>query len=196
MGVSANILDLKERFRPATLVLVDLDGEAGHAENAELDEKSLSLALENCRIALRCARQAGLPVAFVRHKPPAVSFLSTHARASWLRGFQPQRSDMVFERAFPSCYASMEFSDMAQRSGELVLAGIFGESSCLSTLVEASHRNHQCLYLADASVSRGRSGIPPGEMHRSVVGIASIYSEVTSMYAWVDGLSRKIGMMG
>jgi nicotinamidase-related amidase len=196
MAALSNILDFKEHFQPATLVLVDLDGDAGSVEKADLDAAGFSLALERCRMALGFARRAGLPVAFVRHKPLQALFLSTHTYPSWLHGFRPYRSDMIFERALPSCYASMEFADMARRNGELILAGIFGETSCLSTLIEAHSRNHQFTFLADASASRGRDGVSGETMHHSVVGIASLYSEVLATDAWIDRTSRKIGAVG
>ena len=55
-----------------------------------------------------------------------------------------------------------------------MLAGLFGETACLSTLIEAYHRNHHFTYLTDASCSRGQDGVSAGELHRSVlrVGIA------------------------
>jgi isochorismate hydrolase len=147
-------------------------------------------------MALEFARLRGLPVAFVRHKPPLASLLATYTYPSWLQGFRPYRSDMIFERSLPSCYASMEFADMARRNRQLILAGIFGETSCLSTLIEAYSQNHQFTFLADASVSRGRAGVGAETMHKSVVGIASLYSEVSSTHIWIDRMSRKIGSAG
>ena len=196
MGAVSNILDFGEHFQPATLVLVDLHGEPGPTERAALDENSFALALEKCRTALGFARLAGLPVAFVRHKPLPASLISTHTYPSWLRGFRPYRSDMVFERALPSCYASMEFADMARRNRELILAGIFGETSCLSTLIEAHSRNHQVTFLTDASVSRGGAGVDAETMHKSVVGIASLYCEVSPTDSWIDRMSMQLAATG
>ena len=48
-----------------------------------------------------------------------------------------------------------QVAEMAQRSKELVLVGLFGETSCLSTLMEGYGRNHVFTYLADAS-AKGR----------------------------------------
>jgi hypothetical protein len=100
---------------------------------------------------------------------------------------------MVFERAMPSCYASSEFAQMAQQSRRLVLAGLFGESSCLATLVEGFGRNHHFTYLADASVSRESGGLSADEVHRGVAGIASRYCEVLSTDSWMARMSRKVG---
>jgi len=196
MGAVSNILDFGEHFPPVTLVLVDLHGEPDQPERADLDENGFLLALEKCRTVLGFARLACLPVAFVRHKPPAASFLSTNTYPSWLRGFRPYRSDMVFERALPSCYASIEFADMARRNRELVLAGIFGETSCLATLIDAHSRSDKFTFLSDASMSRGHGGVSAETMHKSAVGIASLYCEISSTDAWIARISRHIAVTG
>ena len=195
-GAVSNLLDFKERWEAPTLVLVDIHADHPAAAERDPERKDFLAALKNCGTVLNYARQHDLPVAFVRHISPPQSFLATRAYPSWLGDIRPRRSDMIFERAFPSCYASNEFAQMAHRSKEMVLAGLFGETSCLATLVEGYGRSHAFTYLADASVSRGRQGISPDELHRSMVGIASIYSNVSSTDAWIDRISRKIGTMG
>lgn len=196
MGVASNLLNFEERWDLPTLVLVDLNNGHPSGTEAEPGQKNFLAALEKCGAALDHARQHGLPVAFVRHRSPSPSFLATRAYPSWIGEMRPRRSDMIFERALPSCYASSEFAQMAHRSRELVLAGLFGETSCLSTLVEGYGRCHVFTYLADASVSRGVNGISSDQVHRSVTGIASIYSAVSTTQAWADRVSRKIGAMG
>jgi nicotinamidase-related amidase len=195
MAAVSNVLDFQDRREASTLVLVDLhhDGPAGTFDHEQTDFLD---ALEKCRAVLRYARQYRIPVAFVRQMSPSPSFLATRAYPSWIRNITPCRSDMVFERSLPSCYASTEFAQMARRSTELVLAGLFGETSCLATLMEGYSRNHEFTYLADASVSRGRDGLSASEIHRAVVGIASAYSNVSCTEAWIDRISRKIGATG
>ncbi len=191
MGAASHLLDFKDHDENATLVLVDLHGETGLPEGSGREGADFARALERCRAALSFGRMAGLPVAFVRRKPQPASMLESQAYPSWLDGFRPYRSDMVFERASPSCYASMEFADMARRSGNLVLAGIFGETSCLATLIEGHGRNHRIIFLADACVSQGRGEISAEAMHQSVIGIASLYSEVSSTNGWIKRMSEK-----
>jgi nicotinamidase-related amidase len=196
MGSVSNLLDFKERADAPILVLVDLQNDIPAGMQAGSHTKDFVTALEQCGMALEYARQLDLPVAFVRHISPAPSLLANRAYPAWIGNLRPRRSDMIFERAFPSCYASSEFGQMAHRSKELVLAGLFGETSCLATLVEGYGRGHVFTYLADASVSRGSDGFSSDQMHRSVVEIASVYSEVSSTQVWVDRLSRKIGTVG
>jgi len=98
---------------------------------------------------------------------------------------------MIFERALPSCYASSEFSHLAERSPHMVLAGLFAETSCISTLIEASHRSHEFTYLTDASCSRKRDGISAGELHRSVCALASLYGKVSTAQSWMEKTSIK-----
>ena len=60
----------------------------------------------------------------------------------WIEGFEPHRNEMIFERSSPSCYSCEPFAALVGQSrGGIVLAGFAGESSCLSTLIDASvHR--------------------------------------------------------
>ncbi|HWY63345.1 MAG TPA: isochorismatase family protein [Rhizomicrobium sp.] len=196
MGAVPKLLDFDERNEAPTLVLVDLHDDRLPGAKPNPERKDFAEALEKCRTALSYARRNGLPVAFVRYTLPPPSFMANHACPSWIRDIRPQRSDMIFERAMPSCFASTEFAQMARRSRELVLAGLYGETSCLSTLVEGYGRSHHFTYLADASISRGRANIEADEMHRGVVEIASFYCEITSTEAWIDRMSRKIGAVG
>jgi nicotinamidase-related amidase len=190
MGAAPAPVGFQAAYQPDTLVLVDLHGETGFEDASE--NNGFSRALERCREALNFARMVGMPVAFVRHKPQSASMLAAGTYPSWLDGFRPFRSDMVFERAVPSCYASMEFADMARRSGKLILAGIFGETSCLATLIDGHGRNHRFTFLADACVSRGRPGISAETMHQSVMGIASLYSEVLTTDIWIESMSQRL----
>jgi nicotinamidase-related amidase len=196
MGVVSSILDFRERGVMPTLVLVDLHDDCLPGAKLDLDRADMLEALENCRAALFHARQSGFPVAFVRHSAPATSFLAPQAYPSWIRDIRPSRSEMIFERAMPSCYASSEFAHMARASRQLVLAGLFGETSCLSTLVEGYGQNHYFVFLANASVSRERAGLSADEVHRGVAGIASLYSEVLSTDAWIERMSRRVGVTG
>jgi nicotinamidase-related amidase len=190
MSAVSRVLEFKSRWEAPTLVLVDLH--KGLPTSCG-DQAEFLGAVEKCRSALAFARRQGLSVAFVRHMSPPPSFLATHACPSWIEGIRPLRSDMIFERSLPSCYASSEFAQMARRADGLVLAGIFGETSCLSTVIDGYSRNHLFTYLTDASISRGHNGMSAEEMHRSVVGIASIYGEICDTDAWINGMSRKTG---
>lgn len=194
MGAVSSILDFKERWGTPTLVLVDVHDSA--SASADPNRKDLVDALEKCRLALRYARQHGFPIAFVRHMSPTPSFLAPRDYPAWMKDIAPRRTDMVFERSLPSCYASNEFAQMALRARGLVLAGLFGETSCLATLIDGYGRNHLFTFLTDASVSLGHTGMMPDEMHRSVIGIASVYSDVCQTQDWIDRMSRRIGAAG
>jgi nicotinamidase-related amidase len=99
---------------------------------------------------------------------------------------------MVFDRQRPSCYASPEFVDMTDHTGgHCVVAGLFGESSCLSTVIDAFHRRHRFTFLADASASRGHNGVSPSAMHDAVTNIISLYGNVARTQHWVRSTSRK-----
>src|ERR1700738_5552075 len=82
---------------------------------------------------------------------------------------------MVFERSKPACYASREFANaMTASGGHFVLAGFSGEAACLSTVMEAFHRDHHVTFLADASASHGLDEIAPQSVHETVVQLIGL----------------------
>ena len=193
MSSVVSLVEFKDRYRSPTLVLVDLH-EATTGKGSHIDAPALSQALANCRAALVHARATGLPVAFARRVAYESSPWVAQRYPVWLDGFEPKRSDMVFDRPGPSCYASPEFADMMHyTSGNYVIAGLFAETSCLSTVVDAHHRNHRTTYLMDASASRAHDDISAADMHNAVHNIVSLYGTVVSTKAWIRMTSLKIG---
>ena len=196
MGAVLRMADFTHPYATPTLVLVDLHLAFPRPGEEEPDRDDLSRVLEVCRGLLAYARAKEMPVAFVRRMPPLPSFLATHVYPAWIRGIEPRRSDMIFERDMPSCYASLEFAQMAQRSPHLVLAGLYGETACLSTLIDAHHRNHHITYLTDASCSRGHGEISPADMHGSVVNLGSLYGRLAKTQDWMTTLSIRTAIAG
>ena len=187
-----HLRDFKEWRGTPTLVLMDLHRNRLDAANDGQDE-SVSSALANCRIALHHARASGMPVAFARLVDEPSGFGESAGLPIWLDGFEPMRSEMIFDRQKPSCYASQDFSDMADYvGGHCVLAGLYGESSCLATLIEAHHRNHRFAFLADASASRTPQGVSSGAVHETLTGIVSLYAKIECTRSWMQHTRRTI----
>jgi len=168
-----------------TLVLLDLQQEYV-ASPRLFSIPDAGTALENCRLALAHSRRAGLPVAFLRMVGRSPYFNPVLSYTSWIPGFEPLTSEMVFERSKPSCYANCEFAHaMTEGGGHFVLAGFSGEAGCLATAVEAFHRGHRVTYLADASASLGLNQIPPSTVHETVAQLIGLYGEVTTTRNWI-----------
>jgi nicotinamidase-related amidase len=172
-----------------TLVLVDLQRE--HiAESRGLATPQTIEALANCRAALAHARSCGFPIAFVRRSNRAPLSNSPVPNSRWLEGFEPKRTDMVFERNRPSCYASPAFADvMANETASFVLAGLGAETACLATALEAFHRGQQFTFLADASVSRALDDISADQVHRTIEKVVGTYGEVIKTRTWIAASS-------
>jgi len=195
MNSVVNFRDFRERGRNLpTLVLVDLHYELlGGAET--LANTIPSEVIANCRTALRHARASGIPVAFTRQVAPSASMLSSPIYPRWIEGFEPKRRDMVFDRQRPSCYASAEFRDMADDiAGNYVVAGQFGEVSCLSTAIDALHRDHRPTFLVDALVSCSHEDASAGAMLRALARILSLYAEVSRTQPWIVATSQRVGV--
>jgi nicotinamidase-related amidase len=153
-------------------------------------------ALDNCRKVLDHSRRIGLPVAFMRMLNESAFFNRATPFARWIEGFEPYRNEMVFERGSPSCYSCEPFTALVNHSrGGIVLAGFAGESACLSTLIDAFHRNHRVTYLCDASASHALEDVSADEIHRAVSKISGLYGEVYETTDWITStLPRKLGV--
>jgi nicotinamidase-related amidase len=152
-------------------------------------------ALANCRRLLDHSRKTGLPIAFIRMLDDTAFFNRATPFVRWIEGFEPNRSEMIFERSSPSCYSSEPFASlMNQCRGGIVLAGFAGESACLSTLIDAFHRNHKVTYLSDASASHALEDAPADEIHRAVSKISGLYCDVDQTNDWIASTQpRKLG---
>jgi len=177
------------------VVLVDMQQEY-LAKARLLAISEIDRALDNCRRVLDHARDIGLPVAFMRLLNESAFFNRATPFVRWIEGFEPYRNEMVFERSSPSCYSCEPFAALMNQSrGGIVLAGFAGESACLSTLIDAFHRNHRVTYVCDASASHALEDVPAGEIHRAVSTISGLYGEVYETTDWIAStLPRKLGV--
>ena len=190
MSAVIDISEFREQRSASTLVLVDMHSEGTHRSEAYSAE-----AIANCRAALHHARSRGFKVAFTRRMNLPKTLWATPHYPSWIEGFEPTRSDMVFDRQMPSCYANEEFAEMVDRIGGVyVIAGLFGEGACLSTAIDAFHRDHRITFLADASASRACWDVPADTMHRAVSGIISHYAYVGGTKPWIHATSPRAGV--
>jgi isochorismate hydrolase len=193
MSTVVDLMQFKERGRGLpTLVLVDLHHDASDLM-AICSSGSDTDAIVNCRRLLAHARANGFPVGFMRRLAAPPNPATTPVYPRWIEGFEPKRSDMIFDRWRPSCYASAPFAEMGEcLSGNYVLAGQFGEMSCLSTAVDAFHRDHRPTFLTDALVIRGGDDISASAMQRAVAHIISLYADAKSTESWLRATTRRL----
>jgi nicotinamidase-related amidase len=190
----ASLLQYKDSIEKPVLVLVDLH--TGILSSEEMACDNVTGMLENCRAVLAHARSLALPIAFMRQTAPAQSMLETRSCPAWIRGFEPRRSDMVFDRAMPSCYSNTEFAKMLERgSRSFVVAGLAAEMSCLSTVIEAYHRLHQATYLSDASSCGSKRYYSSADMRRGINAILTLYGAVSNTRDWIE-VSSKVTAAG
>src|SRR5262249_49285033 len=91
------------------LVLIDLQQEYVAAPRITA-LPGAHVALRKCREALTAARANGIPVAFTRLQGASAFFNRSSKLFDWVEGFEPLRSEMVFDRELPSCYSSEGFA--------------------------------------------------------------------------------------
>src|SRR5258706_11292385 len=123
------------------LVMVDLQ-ERNHDKMARDRASDLARSMENCTLAIRHARRLGLPIAFTRQADRPGS-IERPAQSAWISGFEPKRSDMVFERQQPSCYTNQPFEDTVSRVGGFAISALVSEATCLATAIDASHTSNR-----------------------------------------------------
>jgi nicotinamidase-related amidase len=171
------------------LVLVDMQKEylAGQRLMAMPEARA---ALKHCRAALYHARSIGLPIAHVRQISRSSYFNPITEFYGWIDGFQPVGADMIFDRNLPSCYANKQFSDLMDSSGgHFIIAGFAGETACLSTAIDAYHRNHHFTFLADASASHRLGRFSATAVHETISEVIGTYGRVLDTNTWISDTS-------
>jgi nicotinamidase-related amidase len=192
----STIVDLR-RFRERgrgipTLVLVDLHNDE-LSNLVTMRATGAANALANCRAALAHARARGFPVGFTRRVPAPANLAAPPAYPRWIKGFEPSRFDMVFDHWRPSCYASPEFAEMVEcLAGDYVIAGQFGEMSCLSTAIDAFHRDHHPTFLTDAIVTCASEDNTGDSLERAVTQIISFYADVMTTQNWLLATAQRM----
>jgi nicotinamidase-related amidase len=182
VGAVISILNHRKQVEQPVLILVGLH----ESDHSAIAPDRLQNALANCEAVLNLARSARIPVAFVRCIAPS----EPRAYPAWLKGFEPTRDDMIFDVTQASCYSNTEFAQAMEYSrGNFAIAGLFGETTCLSTAIDAHHRRHSFTYLSDASICRNNGAIPAAMFHDAVSQVMSIYGEVMEGSRWSRLLS-------
>jgi nicotinamidase-related amidase len=193
MSTVVDLRKFRDRGRAVpTLVLIDL-----HHDLFDLFEvngvSAPTRALDNCLALLSHARALGFPVAFTRRIAACETLGAPPTYPRWISGFEPQRSDMVFDHCKPSCYASAEFGEMAEHlAGNFVFAGRLGELSCLSTAVDAHHRGERPTAIVDAMVSRCSKNLSAATTEHALAHMLSLYVETDTTEGWTIATSRRL----
>ena len=188
MASVIDFLEFKSYETMPTLVLVGLHQ---HPEGVGESHDAYNRMLSNCRAVLERAKACDIPIAHARRiHPKGVSDRLRYP--PWIAGFEPTRCDMVFDLLQPSCYSNVEFSRaMDHCNGNFAIAGMFGETTCLSTAIDAHHRRHKFTYLADATLCRANGNIPAPIFHDAVAQVMAVYGTVTDGTRWSRLLPRR-----
>lgn len=171
------------------MVFIDLQQEYVAAPRA-LALSEISEELANCGEILAHARSVGIPIAFTRWIGKSPFFNAATRFSGWINGFEPHNTDMIFDRSQPSCYSSKDFVEVITNSGgNVVIAGFAGEVACLSTAIDAFHRGHNLVFVADASASHPLDGIAARDVHNTITRLISLYGAVTTTRSWIKDTS-------
>jgi nicotinamidase-related amidase len=191
------VIDLKPYVGASNtrlLVMVDLQEDAYfRAAAGRVDD--LERSLESCRAAIQHARNAGMPIAFTRRREgldfEGLDLVDRKTQSPWIMGLEPKRSDMVFERRQPSCYANPLFDDVVSRIGSFAIGGLAAEEVCLATAIDASHRGHRVTFLTDAAVSRQRRDADAGSVHIVATKAIELFADVATTAHWLVATAQR-----
>lgn len=187
-----SVIDMRSYIAASSsrlLVMIDLQ-ESNYDELARGRASDLARSMENCTLALRHARDLGLSIAFTRPSRHPVT-AERAAQSAWISGFEPKRSDMVFERSQPSCYTNQLFEDVVSQVGSFVIAGLVADETCLATAIDASHRGHRVTFLSDASASRGRIATDAGAVHAVTTSAIELFADIVTTRHWLVATSPR-----
>ena len=188
----SSVIDLRTYVSASNsrlLVMVDLQGK-NYDELADDRASDLTRSLANCMSAIRHARNLGLPIAFTR-QADGPGLIERSAQSAWIAGFEPKRSDMVFERPQPSCYTNQLFDNVVSQIGSFTIAGLVAEQTCLATAIDASHRGHHVTFLSDASVSRGRHDADARAVHVVTTKAIELFADTVTTRDWLVATSQR-----
>ena len=187
----SSVIDLRSYVSAShsrLLVMVDLQ-EKNREELIKDRPSDLRRSMLNCELAIRHARNLVLPIAFTR--PSGIAGVTEgDGHSAWIKGFEPKRSDMVFERPQPSCYANQLFEDVASRIEHFVIGGL-AEVACLATAIDAWHRGHHVTFLTDASVSRGRHNTDSRAVHSLTTKAIELFANAVTTRHWLVATSPR-----
>jgi nicotinamidase-related amidase len=188
----SSVIDLRTYVGASSsrlLVMVDLQ-QKNYEALANDQAASLARSLDNCMAAIRHARNFGIPIAFTRHGDGPEVF-ERSAPSAWISGFEPKRSDMVFERQQPSCYSNLLFANVVSQAGSFAIAGLGAEEGCLATAIDASRRGHHVTFLGDASASRRRLTANGAEVHFVATQAIELFADVADTGHWLVATSQR-----
>ncbi len=152
--------------------------------------------LQNCRALLGFARRSKLQIAHFRRVGRSAIFNPATEWSQWIDEFRPQpASEMAFERDSPSAYVCQGFSRFVESIQDpcLIIAGLTGTHSCLTTAIESYVRGYQVIFVSDASASPPLGTTSPEQVHTLISELIGLYAQVTTtekLMGWLGEPSR------
>jgi nicotinamidase-related amidase len=147
----------------------------------------------NCARLLSFARESRLPIAHFRQLRRGAFLNPATDFSGWIDEFRPRPSEMVFERAMPSCYSAAGFTEVIDHIDNpiLVVAGLTSSGACLATLLDCFHRNHAGCFVSDASWSQPLGSVGGEEANELSTEIIRQYSDVMTTEDLIQWLSKE-----
>lgn len=154
--------------------------------------KDTKNCLTNCQRILKMARSFGVTIVHFRKLMAGTFFNRDTEFSNWIEEFRPSPNEMVFEREQASIYSSPAFTSFVNQIDfpELIVVGLTGEMSCLSTVIESAHRKHKLTFVSDASASRSIENYSEKQTHEIITKIISQYVDVSQTEETISNIGK------
>jgi nicotinamidase-related amidase len=161
------------------IIFLDMQAEFV-SEGRLLHIRNATPALHNARLLLDHARNTQLSIAHCRFRHYGNYFNPNTPYSTWIESFEPNGSEMVFEREKPSCYTNPSFEQMMNAGGgrSAIVAGFMGSTSCLATIIDAHERGHKLKFAHDASASIASGHLSETQAHHAAIHVASHFGDL------------------
>lgn len=180
-----SIIPLRSAFPSGSvplILMIDLQQEYTSEGRAHHIQSGFTAA-QNCVRLLEGARQARLPIAHFRQIADGHFFNRQNRFFSWIDGLTPRPSEYVYERTYPSCFSNAEFCALMETIAEpdLIVAGLSGEYSCLSTIIDGYQRGYKMTFVSDCSASCALDSRSEKDCHDFVTSVVSVYAATETL---------------
>jgi hypothetical protein len=180
MAMFVNFKSYQKSGKAPALMLVGLHD---YPQNENYDVDLLGSVLKVCDRVLRAARELVIPIAFVRWRGQESE--GKGSVPGWLPGFEPQRTDMVFDLASTSLFSNISLAQVVEESElDFAIAGIHPGPALVSTAIEASLKGYKPSFLSDALICPAPTTVSANKFNSSILEVLACCGETLQSYEW------------
>lgn len=144
--------------------------------------ETIGPSLNNLSLLLEHARKHGWKIAHMRHQQNSECFTYGSSYSEYIDGFGPIDGEESMTKSNFSCFSSREFQAFVDkyRHEEIFIAGYGTSMCCLSTMIDAHHRDYDFTFVEDATCARRTPRFGEQDMKEHIVDIIGAFGNLTT----------------